>query len=255
MARFTAFTYGALCYLIFFFTFLYLIAFLGDLGVPRSVGKGVDGPLGQALLINAGLLALFSLQHSIMARPGFKARWTRIVPRPVERSTYVLVTSLVLILLFWQWRPMTGVVWQVDNAAGSALLRGLFFVGVTMVLYATCLISHFDLFGLRQVFLYWKGEHYSEKRFVTPSLYKFIRHPLYVGWFIAFWATPFMTTGHLLFAAVATGYILSAIPWEERDLSSFLGEDYRRYRARTPMFVPRIGGSRTRPARTAAQSR
>jgi len=238
VARFTAFTYGVVCYVIFFLTFLYLVAFLGDLGSTRSVGSGVDGPLGQALLVNTALLALFSFQHSIMARPGFKA-WF----------------SLVLVLLFWQWRPMTGVVWQVDNAVARALLYGLFFVGVTIVLYATCLISHFDLFGLRQVFLYLKGERYSEKRFVTPSLYKFIRHPLYVGWFTTVWATPFMTTGHLLFAVVATGYILSAIPFEERDLSKFLGDDYRRYRARTPMFVPRIGRLRPQPAHTATRSR
>jgi protein-S-isoprenylcysteine O-methyltransferase Ste14 len=247
MARFAAFIYGVVCYVIFFLTFLYLVAFLGDLGVPRSVGSGAQGPLGQALLVNAALLALFSLQHSVMARPGFKAWLTRIVPRPVERSTYVLASSLVLILLFWQWRPMTGVVWQVDGAVGRVLLYGFFFVGVTIVLYATCLISHFDLFGLRQVFLYLRGERYAEKRFMTPSLYKFIRHPLYVGWFVTVWATPLMTTGHLLFAVVATGYILSAIPFEERDLSKFLGEEYRRYRERTPMFVPRIGRLRPQP--------
>jgi protein-S-isoprenylcysteine O-methyltransferase Ste14 len=251
MTRIAAFAYGAVCYALFFLSFLYLVAFLGDLGVPRSVGSGVDGPLGQALLVNAGLLLLFAVQHSVMARPGFKARWTRIVPRPIERSTYVLATSLVLILLFWQWRPMTHVVWQVDNAAASSLLRGFFFVGVATVLYSTCLISHFDLFGLRQVFLYWKGETYTEKRFLTPSLYRLMRHPLYVGWFITFWATPVMTTGHLLFAVMATGYILTAIPFEERDLVHFHGEDYRLYRARTPMFLPRL---RTRPARSAEHS-
>jgi len=255
MARFMAVTYGVVCYVIFFLTFLYLVGFLGGFGVPRSVASGVDGPLGPALLVNSALLALFSLQHSVMARPGFKAWLTRFVPRPVERSTYVLASSLALILLFWQWQPMTGVVWRVDNAVGRALLHGLFFVGVLTVLYATFLISHFDLFGLRQVFLYWKGVRYSEKRFVTPSLYKFIRHPLYVGWFTTVWATPFMTAGHLLFAAVATGYILSAIPFEERDLSRFLGEDYRRYRERTPMFVPRIGRLRPQPVRTATRSR
>ena len=254
MARFTAVTYGAVCYVVFFLTFLYLVAFLGDFGVARSVGRGVEGPLGQALLVDTALLLLFSLQHSVMARPRFKVWLTRVVPAPVERSTYVLASSLALILLFWQWQPLTGVLWHVDDAVGRVLLYALFSLGVATVLYATFLISHFDLFGLRQVFLYWKGQRYTEKRFMTPSLYKFIRHPLYVGWFTTVWATPFMTTGHLLFAVVATAYILSAIPLEERDLSRFLGEDYRRYRARTPMFVPRIGRLRPEPAHTAPRS-
>jgi protein-S-isoprenylcysteine O-methyltransferase Ste14 len=242
-ARVAAVLYGVVCYAIFFSTFLYLLAFLADVVVPKTVETaGAATPAWRALLVDLGLLALFGLQHSAMARPGVKARLTRIVPRPIERSTYVLASSVVLILLFWQWRPIPAPVWEIESALGRGLARGLFVLGAGLVLYSTCLIDHFDLFGLRQVVLYFRRRAYSEKRFATPSLYRLIRHPLYVGWIVTFWAAPAMSAGHLLFAAAMTGYILLAIPLEERDLAAALGEPYRRWRERTPAFVPRLGG-------------
>jgi len=245
--------FGTVCYAIFFGTFLYLVGFLGNVGVPRAIDSGVAAPLGEALLVDTALLVLFGLQHSVMARPGFKAWLTRFVPGELERSTYVLASSIVLMLVCWQWRPMADSVFTVQDPTGRALLQGLFFGGVGLVLYSTCLIDHFDLFGLRQVFLHFRGRSYSEKRFVTPHLYKFIRHPLYVGWLVTFWATPDMTAGHFLFALVMTAYIYVAIPLEERDLAAALGDPYRSYRARTPMFVPRLSGT-DRPARPAVES-
>lgn len=241
MSRVTALAYGTLSYVLFFGTFLYAIGFLGNIVVPKTIDSGVAGPLGTAVLVNALLLGVFAIQHSVMARPGFKKWWTRFVPTVVERSTYVLFSSLAFILLFWIWQPMTAPIWSLTDEVARDAMQGLFFFGVGLVLYATCLIDHFDLFGLRQVVLHWKGEPYSEKRFVTPSLYKHIRHPLYVGWFITFWATPQMTLGHLLMAIGTTAYILVAIIFEERDLSNALGADYRAYRAQTPMFIPRVG--------------
>ena len=240
MSRITALAYGTLSYVLFFGTFLYAIGFLGNIVVPKSIDSGVAGPLGTAVLVNALLLGVFAIQHSVMARPGFKKWWTRFVPTVIERSTYVLFSSLAFILLFWLWQPMTAPIWSLTDEVARGAMQGLFFCGVGLVLYATCLIDHFDLFGLRQVVLHWKGQAYSEKRFVTPSLYKHIRHPLYVGWFITFWATPDMTLGHLLMAIGTTGYILIAIIFEERDLSDALGADYRAYRSQTPMFIPRV---------------
>lgn len=224
-----------------------MIAFLGDFEVPqvrgvslvpKTIDLGTEGPLGAAAMINIGLLALFAVPHSVMARPGFKTWWTKFVPAPIERSTYVLLSSLLLILLYWQWRPMTGVVWQVDNPIGFWILTGLYFGGYVVVLYASFLIDHFDLFGLRQVFINLRGREYTQPQFAMPFLYRIIRHPLLAGWMIAFWATPKMTYGHLLFAVGSTLYMLIAIPIEEKDLAHFLGEDYKQYRARTPMLFP-----------------
>ena len=238
MSRIVFFTYGCGCYTVFFASFLYAIGFLGNFLVPKSIDSGTQGALVPAALINSLLLVAFGVQHSVMARPGFKKWWTRFVPQPIERSTYVLLSSLLLFLLFWAWRPMTSVVWKIDHAMAQLILTGLMFAGFLIVLYASFLIDHFDLFGLRQVFLYLRGKEYTDKPFATPTLYKLVRHPLYVGWIVAFWATPDMTYGHMLFSIVTTAYMFMAITLEERDLGRFLGDDYRRYRERTPMILP-----------------
>jgi protein-S-isoprenylcysteine O-methyltransferase Ste14 len=242
-ARFAALTYGVVCYALFFATFLYLVAFLADFAVPKTVDSGVATDLGRAFLVNTALLVLFGVQHSVMARPGFKRAWTRIVPAPVERSTYVLASSLVLIVLFWQWQPVAAPVWEIESGVGRALMYGVYGAGVGLVLFSTMLIDHFDLFGLRQVVLYFRRRSYSEKRFVMPILYRFLRHPLYLGWLIVFWAAPTMTAGHLFFALGMSAYILLAIPLEERDLAELHGESYRAWRERTPAFVPRLRGA------------
>ena len=242
MGRAACLIYGTVCYLLFFGTFLYAIGFAGDMVVPKSV----DGPIPvgqtsstlQAALINILLLGLFGIQHSIMARRGFKKHWTRIVPLPVERSTYVLATCMALGLMFWQWRVMPTVVWHFDGPAALWGMRILFFAGFGLVLYSTILIDHFDLFGLRQVILCWRGRPYEAPRFVMPMLYKFVRHPLYLGFIIAFWSASTMTQGHLLFAVVTTAYMLVGIQLEERDLIADHGEDYRRYRNETSMLIP-----------------
>ena len=238
MGRVLAFLYGVVSYLIFFVTFLYAIGFVGNLVVPKSIDSGEPVPFGQALLVNALLLGLFAVQHSVMARPAFKSWWTRFVPQPVERSTFVLLASLALLLLFWQWRPMTGVVWSVENAFGRYALWALFFLGWALVLVSTFLINHFDLFGLRQVYLYRRGEEYTELSFKTAFLYKIVRHPIMLGFIVAFWAAPRMTVGHLVFAIATTAYILIAIQLEERDMVSVHGTAYEKYREEVSMLLP-----------------
>ena len=253
MSRIAAFLYGVIVYLFAFLTILYSIAFIGDFMVPKTIDSGVGVLSATSLVIDAVLLGVFAMQHSIMARPWFKRGWTRIVPEPIERSTYVLFAGLCLVLLFWQWRPMTEVVWQVRSDTGQRLLLALFGLGWLTVLGSTFLVSHADLFGLKQVTAYLRGVRSQPARFATPLLYKLVRHPLYLGFFIAFWATPRMTRGHLLFAIATSGYILIAIQFEEHDLIGYFGDAYRRYREQTPMLIPFT--KRPRDPRTTASPR
>ena len=240
--RVTTFLYGVLSYLFFFGTYLYASGFLGNFAVPKSIDSGRTIPLNEALLIDAALLTLFAVQHSVMARPWFKRIWTRMIPPPAERSTYVLLSSLALMLLFELWQPIGGVVWNVEQSVLRTVLYGLFGMGFLLVLISTFLINHFDLFGLRQVYLYLRGKDYTPVRFRTPSLYRHVRHPLYLGWLFAFWATPAMTIAHLVFAIATTAYIFMAIQLEEKDLIDTYGNEYKRYRESVPMIVPvRIG--------------
>jgi protein-S-isoprenylcysteine O-methyltransferase Ste14 len=252
--RIGAVAYGVTCYAIFFVVFLYLIGFVGNFAVPKSLDSGVAGPIGTAWIVNIGLMLLFGLQHSVMARPGFKAWFTRVVPRSIERSTYVLATSVALVVLFWAWQPIPIAIFELQGVARTAAIA-TYFAGYGLVLYSTFLIDHFDLFGLRQVFLRAMGRTYTEKRFATPALYRVMRHPIYVGWFITFWATPTFTVGHLLFAVGMTAYMLAAIPLEERDLEAALGEPYRSWRARTPAFVPRFARRSVKPSGAIGQVR
>ena len=238
MSRKVSFVYGLVSYLIFLVTFLYAIGFVGNLVVPKSIDSGSSGPLWQALLVNTALLGLFAVQHSGMARPGFKRWWTRIVPKPIERSTYVLLASLVLALLFWQWRPLPAVVWAVQVEWARRLLWALFGLGWGIVLIATFMISHAHLFGLKQVYEHLRGKKPTPLEFQTPGLYRYLRHPIMLGFFIAFWATPQMTVGHLIFAIATTGYILLAVQLEERDLLQRFGKRYAAYRKQAPMFLP-----------------
>ena len=238
MSRFIAFLYGLACYALFFVTFLYAIGFVMDLGVPKTIDSGTVVPPAEALIVNLLLMAVFAVQHSVMARKQFKQWWTRFVPKAVERSTYVLLASLALVLLFWQWRPMPVPVWQIADPYLAVAVTVLSFIGWLIVLTSTFLINHFELFGLQQVVNNLAGRSASAARFRTPLYYKFVRHPLYLGFIIAFWAAPTMTVGRLLFAAVTTAYILVGIMLEERDLVELFGDEYRRYRQRVSMLVP-----------------
>jgi len=238
MSRFMSFLYGLASYVAFFVTILYAIGFVADLAVPKTIDTGAVVPMVEALIINLLLMSVFAIQHSVMARKQFKQWWTQFVPAPVERSTYVLLSSLALVLLFWQWRPMPALVWQIADPQIAMAVTGLSFAGWLIVLTSTFLINHFELFGLHQVANNLAGRPMPAPRFRTPLYYRFVRHPIYLGFIIAFWAAPRMTVGHLLFAAVTTAYIVVGILLEERDLVDLFGDEYRRYRDRVSMLVP-----------------
>lgn len=236
--RLLALAYGLVCYVIFLGTFLYAIAFVGNLPVPHTIDHAIAGSLPEAIAWDVVLLGIFAVQHSVMARPAFKKLWTRIVPRTIERSTYVLFASLALDLMFWQWRPIDAVVWSVSDPVSAGLLTGLFWAGWAIVLISTFLISHFELFGLHQVWMDLCRKKFADPVFHTPYLYGLVRHPIYLGFMIAFWATPVMTAGHLLFACMTLAYVLIAIQFEERDLIDLFGDAYRNYRKRVSMLIP-----------------
>src|SRR5215468_7693216 len=254
-SRIAAFVYGVVCYLAFFATFLYAVGFMGNFGVPKTMDSGLESPFLEALLINSLLLGVFAVQHSVMARPWFKKTWTRLVPPVVERSSYVLFSSVALMLLFALWQPMGGVIWNVENPVGRAILYGVYAFGLLTVLVTTFLINHFDLFGLRQVWLNLIGRPYTSLGFITPGPYRYVRHPLYVGWLLTFWATPTMTAAHLVFAVATTLYIFVAIQFEERDLISFYGDTYRDYKRQVPMIVPRLARSAANPPLAAQKAK
>lgn len=241
MSRLIAFVYGVVTYAIMFLTFLYLFGFLANFLVPKGIDSGSAASLGAALFINLALILLFGVPHSVMARPAFKKRWTQIIPKTVERTTYVLIATLVMILMFWLWQPMPQIIWQVDAVWARTLLWGVFLLGIVVLFASTFIINHFDLFGLRQVTLNLLQKPYSNLGFKVTFFYKFVRHPLYVGWFLIFWATPDMTLGHLVFAIGMSAYILIAIRYEEQDLETFHGQDYVNYKQRVPMLIPSVG--------------
>jgi protein-S-isoprenylcysteine O-methyltransferase Ste14 len=238
MKGLVAFVYGIAAYVVFLGSFLYAIGFVGNLVVPKSIDSGAVGDPFVAVIVNLLLLGLFAAQHSVMARPAFKRWWTQFVPNSVERSTYVLLASLVLLLLYWQWRPIPGLVWAIEDAFWIAVLNGVFWLGWAILLVSTLLLDHFELFGLAQVYAALRGKKLPPPVFRTPLFYKWVRHPLYLGFLLAFWAAPSMSWGHLLFAAGGTGYILLGIFLEERDLVALFGDQYRRYRSQVGMLLP-----------------
>jgi methanethiol S-methyltransferase len=250
--RILFFIYGLAAYLLFLVAFLYAIGFVGNLWVPKGIDDGVPTSLVSAIIVNVALLLLFAVQHNIMARPWFKDWWTRFVPRPIERSTYVAIASLILLLLYWQWRPMPETVWHVDNSVGRGVLWALFFAGWLIALYSSAVIDHFELFGLKQVWTHLQGREPASAPFSERWIYRWVRHPLMFGFILAFWSAPTMSQGRLLFALVTTIWILIAIQIEERDLTAILGEPYRQYQSRTPMILPlrppRAGGDTTKDA-------
>ena len=238
MGRFIAFLYGLASYVVFFVTILYAIGFVSGLVVPKTIDTGMVVPLAEALVVNLLLMSVFAIQHSVMARKPFKRWWTRFVPASVERSTYVLFASLALVLLFWQWRPIPALVWQIADPQIAMAVTGLSLAGWVIVFTSTFLINHFELFGLHQVANNLAGRSMPVPRFRTPLYYQFVRHPIYLGFIIAFWAAPTMTTGRMLFAAVTTAYIVVGILLEERDLVDLFGDEYRSYKDRVSMLVP-----------------
>ena len=240
MKRITAFVYGIICYLVFFVTFLWLILFLGDFEAwaPTTINSGPAGSMPEALLINLGLIALFGIQHTVMARRSFKEKWTNVVARPVERSTYVLLTGVALILIFWFWQPLPATIWEVEATWASLILQWGFWLGWLIVFLSTWMIDHFSLFGLKQVWNYMRDNEQSPPQFMEPGFYKYVRHPLMLGFFIAFWSIPEMTVGHLLFSAGMTLYIIVGVYYEEKAMIRRFGEKYEDYRERVPKFFP-----------------
>ena len=238
MTRILGFLYGLASYVMFLGTFVYAIGFVSGLPVPKTIDMGPVVPMTEALVVNMLLMSLFAIQHSVMARQGFKRWWTHVVPPSIERSTYVLFTSLVLLLLYWQWQPIPAFVWTVHNPTVAGMFNGIFWLGWVVLVVSTFLLNHFELFGLSQVFARLFGKQLSDAKFRTPLLYRYVRHPIYLGVLLAVWATPAMTVGHLLFAGMITGYILIGIQLEERDLVKQFGDQYRRYRQRAAMLIP-----------------
>ena len=240
MGRVISFVYGVVVYVVMFASFLYLFGFLSNFMVPKGIDDGIASSTGMALMINISLVLIFGIPHSVMARPGFKRWWTSFIPKSVERSTYVLAATLIMILIFWQWRPMEQVIWQADAAWLRTTIWTIYILGIVLLLASTFVINHFDLFGLRQVTLNLLKKPYNSLGFKVTFFYKFVRHPIYVGWFTIFWATRDMTLGHLVFAIGMSAYILVAIPIEERDLVTYHGENYRQYKDKVPALIPRL---------------